>query len=263
MTIGGQKLSLYIDEAVFAKSVHGKQQLACTNCHTNMRDYPHPPVTAQYPRELNRGIIQQACATCHKPIYDQYKESVHGKALLEESNLDVPSCTDCHGIHNIRDPRTALFRNESPDLCSKCHADRTLMAKYGISPDVTRTYLADFHGATVRLTEKKDPNIWSYKAVCYDCHGIHDIKKVDDPHSSVVKENLVKTCQKCHPGATANFPTAWASHYIPNREKWPVVYYVDLFYRIFIPTVIGAMVLYIILELARKALDHRKPGRKA
>jgi xanthine/uracil permease len=42
-----------------------------------------------------------------------------------------------------------------------------------------------------------------------------------------------------------------------------VVYYVDLFYRIFIPTVIGAMVLYIILELARKALDHRKPGRKA
>lgn len=261
---GGEKLNLFIDGEAFGQSVHGQKGLQCTACHPNMTQFPHPALTVKTERELNRGVVQQACATCHKAIYDIYKDSVHGNALLNESNTDVPSCTDCHGIHNISDPRTALFRANSPDLCSTCHSDAKLMSTYGISANVTKTYMSDFHGTSVRLTKEaqaKDPNITTYKAVCYDCHGIHDIKKVSDPNSSVVKENLVKTCQKCHPNADANFPAAWTSHYIPDRTKWPLVYLVDLFYKIFVPTVLGGMIAFIGLDLAHALIVKRKSGR--
>jgi hypothetical protein len=260
----GEKLSLFVDGELFATSVHAKQGLTCVACHPRNNVFPHPAVQAATARELNRGVIQQACASCHKGVFDQYKDSVHGKALLQENNLDVPACTDCHGTHNIADPRpqtSPLFRLNSPDLCSSCHSDAKLMGKYGISTNVTQSYLNDFHGASVRLQKEQDPNITSYKAVCYDCHGIHDIKKTDDPNSSVVKANLVKTCQKCHADADANFPTAWTSHYTPNLQKWPIVYFVNLFYGIVIPVTIGGMVAFIALDIMRTVINKRKSRR--
>jgi hypothetical protein len=95
---------------------------------------------------------------------------------------------------------------------------------------------------------------------CYDCHGIHNIKKVDDPEATVVKENLLVTCQKCHPEATANFPTSWVGHYRASPQRHPLVYYVRLFYTILIPTVIGFFVLYILLDIARRTME--RLGRK-
>jgi predicted CXXCH cytochrome family protein len=257
----GQNLSLFIDGEIFSQSIHAQKGLTCVACHPASNVYPHPAIAAATARELNRGVIQQACASCHKDVFAVYKDSVHGSALLQENNLDVPSCTDCHGTHGIRDPRTSLFRANSPDLCSTCHSDSRIMKKYGISTNVTSSYLNDFHGATVRLEKDRDPNITSYKAVCYDCHGIHDIKKTDDPASGVVKANLVKTCQKCHPNADDNFPAAWTSHYEPNLQKWPLVYFVNLFYSIVIPVTMGAMLLYIGLDVFHWFTKRRRSRR--
>ena len=270
----GQELSLTIDKAAFAKSMHGKKHMSCTACHPDNQNRtqelaqtkagkPHDAFTGKTARELNRGVIQRGCAKCHEPIFKQYKESVHGKALLEESNLDVPSCTDCHGIHNIRDPETMLFRLDSPDTCSKCHGDAELMGKYKLSPNVTKSYLADYHGTTVRLGRKGNiPEIDQYKAVCYDCHGIHDIKKVKDPESRVVKEKLVETCQRCHPGSNANFPAAWMSHYEPDSKRWPLVYWINVFYKWAIPGILGGFVFYIVLELAHELIVRVNRWRK-
>ena len=49
------------------------------------------------------------------------------------------------------------------------------MNKYEISTEVFDTYVADFHGTTVILFEHQDPNVETNKAVCYDCHGVHNI----------------------------------------------------------------------------------------
>jgi len=255
----GQSLSLFVDQAAFNRSTHGNRGMRCAACHPNNQRYPHPHVTAMGPRELSRSIVRNTCFGCHEQVFRQFKESVHGKALIEEGNLDVPGCPDCHGVHNIRDPHTNLFRMESPDTCSKCHADPTLAARYGISPNVTQSYLKDFHGTSIRLTRDKSPDIASYKPVCYDCHGIHDIKKVDDPSSRVVKQNLAATCRRCHPGADASFPAAWTSHYEPDRSRWPLVYWINTAYKILIPGIIGPMVLYILLDLFR-TLVHRIRG---
>ncbi len=128
------------------------------------------------------------------------------------------------------------------------------MAKYGISTQVLNTYVADFHGTTVMLFEKQSPDAETNKPVCYDCHSIHDIKRVDDPQFGLhASENLLLRCQQCHPDASANFPTAWLSHYIPSQENNPLVYYVNQFYKLFIPTVLGGMAILVVLDFAKLA----------
>lgn len=206
-----------------------------------------------------RVEIAATCRKCHAQIYDEYATSAHGGALLNEDNVDVPTCVDCHGVHNIEDPRTTQFRLQSPVLCAECHADESLMAKYDISTDVFDTYVADFHGATITLFEKQSPDAPSNKAVCYDCHGVHAILSMDDPNAiSNNKENLLKTCQKCHPDATTNFPDSWTSHYRPDFDHQPLVATVNLFYLIVIPATIGGMLLFVTADAGRRIINHGK-----
>jgi nitrate/TMAO reductase-like tetraheme cytochrome c subunit len=231
----------------------------CTDCHN-----PHSQTQLT---EANTGkllpearlLIPQTCARCHSAIYDQYKQSVHGAALTQQDNTDVPTCIDCHGVHNIDDPTSTTFRLNSPLLCAKCHSDASIMNKYGISTQVLNTYVADFHGTTVTLFEKTSPDQATNKPVCFDCHGVHNIKRVDDPvYGLEMKQNLLVACQRCHPDATANFPDAWMSHYIPSPTHDALVYYVNLFYKFFIPTVIGGMLVYVISDIIRRLLERRK-----
>lgn len=218
----------------------------CTDCHG-----AHNVTKADTPRQK----ISSTCEKCHSTIYAEYADSVHGAALLETSNPDVATCTDCHGSHTQEDPTTAAFRLKSPDVCGECHANAALMQKYGISTQVFQTYVADFHGTTVTLFEKQHPDQQTNKAVCTDCHGIHDIKQVSDSDATVVKENLLHTCQSCHPDATPNFPDSWVGHFPPSRDNYPLVYYIDLFYKILIPAVIGAMAAFVGLDFVRKMIN--------
>jgi len=211
----------------------------CTDCH-GAHDTSPP--------DRPRTRIPRTCSKCHAAIDGEYLESVHGHALTDDSNPDVPTCIDCHGVHNQEDPRTAQFRLNSPDLCATCHADEVLMGKYDISTNVFDTYVADFHGTTVTLFERQSPDLPTNKPVCYDCHGVHNMKRTEDPESQVFHENLLRTCQKCHPDATENFPTSWLSHYEPDIEKYPLVYFVDLFYKILIPSVLGFMGVYVVID---------------
>jgi nitrate/TMAO reductase-like tetraheme cytochrome c subunit len=236
----------------------------CTDCHN-----PHTQTRLTDPGtgELlpdARVQIPQTCARCHSVIYDTYKQSVHGSALTGQGNQEVPTCIDCHGVHNIQDPTTASFRLDSPEMCGKCHTNATLMSKYGIPINVLNTYVADFHGTTVTLFEKTSPDQATNKPVCFDCHGVHNIKKVDDPvYGLEMKANLLTACQRCHPDATANFPDAWMSHYIPSPTHYPIVYYVNLFYKIFIPTVIGGMAIYVVSDIVRRLIERRRGAKHA
>jgi predicted CXXCH cytochrome family protein len=229
-------------------SIHAREIAAgnwnaaiCTDCHgahdTTPPDQPRPK-------------IPRTCSKCHAAIHNEYLESVHGEALVDEGNPDVPTCIDCHGVHNQEDPRTAQFRLNSPRLCATCHADPALMGKYDISTNVFDTYVADFHGTTVTLFERQSPDLPTNKPVCYDCHGVHNMKRSDDPQSQVFQENLLRTCQKCHPDATQSFSASWLSHYEPDIERYPVVYFVDLFYKLMIPSILGFMGVYVAVDLS-------------
>jgi hypothetical protein len=78
-----------------------------------------------------------------------------------------------------------------------------------------------------------------------------------------MKANLLTACQRCHPDATANFPDAWMSHYIPSPTHYPIVYYVNLFYKIFIPTVIGGMAIYVVSDIVRRLIERRRGAKHA
>ncbi len=252
-------------DSVHQKALAGGNTNAavCTDCHN-----PHQQtrITDKQTGELlpeARLKIPQTCARCHSAIYDTYKNSVHGAALTTAGNKDVPTCIDCHGVHNIQNPTEAGFRNDVPLLCAKCHTDPQIMNKYGISTQVLNTYVADFHGTTVTLFEQVSPNTATNKPVCTDCHGVHNISKVDNPVTGVaIKQNLLARCQRCHPDVTtASFTDAWMSHYVASPTAFPLVYYVNLFYKFFIPAVIGGMLVFVVVDFAGRTIRARKGGR--
>jgi len=236
-----------LDSVHFAQQARGDPRApVCVDCHgAHNVSRPNRP----------RQHISQTCARCHQGIFEAYRASVHGKALVEEGNGDVPTCTDCHRSHNVEDPRTAGFKLRTPELCATCHRDKGRMAKYGLSTGVFDTYVRDFHGMTARLQRegKADPS--AFTAVCTDCHGVHDIRPAKDPASSVMRANLAATCRRCHPGATENFPAAWLSHYEPSWRRTPLVYTVKVLYWIFIPFTIGGLLAHIGLDLWRVATN--------
>lgn len=318
----GRAMSVTVDAEAYAESVHGQhgtEGFRCIRCHDDIREYPHPALTATTERELtielstacarchtdkfdetldsvhvtamSNGNQQAAvcsdchtghevqrvtdaeigeelpttkqltaamCTTCHSEIYDQYASSVHGVAMLE-GNTDVPVCTDCHGVHSIQGPSSSGdFRLFSPEICADCHADTTLMAKYDISTDVFSTYVSDFHGTTVTLFQETSPNQMINKPVCIDCHGTHNIMPVSDADSPVIKENLLATCQRCHPNATTNFSGAWLSHYQPDFEHAPLVATANLIYGILIPVVIGGMGVFVVADFIKRRRNRRQ-----
>jgi predicted CXXCH cytochrome family protein len=232
-----------------ARQAGNKQAAVCTDCHGT-----HDITSLASPRSR----IPQTCEKCHSQIFDLYKNSVHGSALIGQGNPDVPSCVDCHNAHNVQGPVNTQFRLFSPQICARCHANKTLMTKYGINTNVFNTYLADFHGTTVEMFQAVAPGQETNKPVCIDCHGVHDIKNVNDPSSTVIKDRLLVTCQKCHPGASPNFPTAWLSHYQPSPQHYPIVYYVSVFYRFFIPGVLGVMGVFVVSDAGRRLFNKSK-----
>lgn len=217
----------------------------CTDCH-GAHDVKPP--------DQPRSLISSTCGNCHTKINDIYKQSIHGSELIEEDNPDVPVCTDCHGVHNIQDPRTELFRIESPELCAHCHANEELMSKYGLTSDVYNIYKLSWHGVDVSVYKAKWPTIWHESAVCTDCHGIHDILGTHNPNSSVHPNNLLQTCQKCHPDAGPNWTDAWTGHHEVSLERTPFVFYTKTFYDIFIPAVLWISGIYVILQIIRSTV---------
>jgi hypothetical protein len=123
------------------------------------------------------------------------------------------------------------------------------MEEYGISTNVVKSYLEDFHGRTVTLMAQEDRDIWTEEPVCTDCHGVHDIQRADDPDSPVIKENLSSTCSGCHPGATPNFSGAWLSHYEPSIDHSPAVFFISWFYKILIPFILVGLGIHVLVDL--------------
>jgi hypothetical protein len=94
----------------------------------------------------------------------------------------------CHGSHEIvpTDSRDFVIA-EANDRCSQCHDERgESFFKY------------NYHGKETNLGR-------SDIAVCADCHGAHEVRPADDPHSAVNEANRQDMCAECHEGANANF----------------------------------------------------------
>lgn len=215
----------------------------CTDCH-GTHDIPNP--------HAKQAMMSRSCAQCHSDVYEEYERSVHGRALAEE-NDDVPACADCHTAHSITDPGTVAFHLASPELCIDCHGDEERMAPYDIPTEVATTYLSDFHGVTASLADTAEVEERKLVVTCVDCHGVHDIASPSLLPEGVMKAQVRETCASCHEGAAEDFPAAWLSHFRPSLQHAPLVFLVEIFYRIFIPFVVLGLLLQVGLHLYRIA----------
>jgi hypothetical protein len=206
----------------YQQSVHGRAlyqdgllQVAavCTDCH-GVHDIQAAGDT------LPLASQPATCGKCHIAIFETYIQSIHGSLRVVKGDLSSPSCVDCHGEHGIQPPQNVLAPTYSaniPNTCARCHADKVRMARYNIATDRLATYQQSFHGVAQGLGELNAAN-------CASCHGYHDILPSSDPRSSTNAANMIATCGKCHPNASANFIKG-NIHVNPRSRSAGAVYY--------------------------------------
>jgi len=134
---------LRVDQFVeYRTSKHGKLNAAgdpvpatCTNCHGSHGIHsvssPDSPAYA--------SNVPATCAKCHADAkvmapygipttqYADFRNSVHGAALLEEGDTSAPACNDCHGNHGATPPGVRSVAH----VCGQCHGREA--ALYGAS----------------------------------------------------------------------------------------------------------------------------------
>jgi hypothetical protein len=240
----------------FANSVHGEAVTAgnpkapvCQDCH-GTHDVLSPDSAGSSMYKMNRPAT---CGKCHIEIYSTYRESVHGEALAS-GILDAPDCASCHGEHNIKkhlEPGSQVSPERVSETCGKCHGPVGVASKYGIKSDRTTTFEDSFHGIAHRMENRTVAN-------CASCHGFHDIRKPDDPKSSINPANIVKTCGRtgCHPEATPQFASG-KIHVDPKQKDSGLVYYITKFFTILTVSTLAGLFIFIVLDLYRRAKKAR------
>ena len=53
------------------------------------------------------------------------------------------------------------------------------------------------------------------------------------------------------------------SHYIPSPQNYALVYYVNLFYKFFIPITLGSMALLVVMDAGRMLINRSRQSRKS
>jgi len=226
----------------YSSSVHGRGitqkgltvSAVCTDCHNT-----HNILKEDDPQSsVNTKNIPATCATCHKGIYNDYVKSDH--AITKSDGKKVyPTCVDCHSSHVIETTARDAFMNQVTTQCGKCHEE------------TAETYMLTYHGKAHTLG-------YEDAAKCSDCHGSHSILNVNNPASSINSENIVGTCQKCHPDANARF-TGYLTHATHhNKEKYGALYYTFWAMTILLTSVFVFFGIHLLLWIPRSIKGRRE-----
>jgi hypothetical protein len=170
-------------------SIHAQPSMAdqsrtnatCYNCHDAHYIEPIDSAVGAEGREK----IPQICGQCHEKVLETYQTSVHGMEVAS-GNANAAICSDCHTTHNIEKPEEVSGRLAITENCGNCHHGNL------------ESYLGTYHGKVTKLG-------YGETAKCYDCHGSHGIKRIEDETSKMHLDNRLETCQTCHEDATAGY----------------------------------------------------------
>ena len=213
----------------------------------------------------NDKIVEQA----HLPggnIQAKYHDSIHNQLVEGKTayNVRAPTCTSCHGAHNIQpksEPDSRVSRAHIPDTCGGCHQREKTVFLKGMHGQMQQAgngaapVCSDCHGAhSIKRASSQawqnavvgscgnchDDYITSFRhtyhgkvttmgfgkvATCASCHGAHDIRPASDPLSSVAPENKLATCRNCHPKAGPQF-VSWDPHPRPKDKGHDLILYI-------------------------------------
>jgi cytochrome b subunit of formate dehydrogenase len=210
----GDKLDMVVDHIEsYMDSTHARPRIddqsrtnaTCYNCHGS---HDIQPVDREA-RSANFMAMPNVCGNCHGDVLEAYKTSVHGVEVAA-GNTSAAVCSDCHSRHGVGEPHTSDGRIKITESCGNCHQDSM------------KSYLSTYHGKITRLG-------YGETAKCYDCHGSHQIQRLDNPASMMNVNNRLETCQTCHEGASAGFATFQPHGNIHDREKYPEMWFASTF----------------------------------
>jgi hypothetical protein len=216
------------------EDVHFRRGLSCAGCHGGdpTADFGHDFVK-EWPekdRQKNRAWVVQFCARCHSDptiMHDfnpslptdqlaKFKDSPHGRTLLEKHDDRAPSCVSCHGVHGIRpakDPQSKVYAQRVPETCGACHADPKIMAGFTLPNGLPlpTTQLAEYrdsvHGRA--LLVRGDLGA----PACNTCHGNH---AANPPGVAQVS----RSCSLCH-SANASLFDGSKHKQAFDQHNWP------------------------------------------
>ncbi len=229
----------------YRDSVHGvgvlKSGLAvapsCNDCHGSHEIVP----VKEDASRISRKNVTQTCGECHKFIVARWKNSTHGE-LAAKGDKKGPVCTNCHPGHLTFDPTVYGNHLKMADKCGECHEAQS------------RSYRDSFHGKATRMG-------YQVSATCADCHTPHEMLPAKNPKSSVSKEHLKATCERCHEGANDEF-IAFAPHLDPTARDGAngnlTVHYIWLFMTTLLLSVLGFFGLHTLLWLQRSIVGFRR-----
>jgi cytochrome b subunit of formate dehydrogenase len=193
----------------YRESIHGKGLLesglvvtaTCVDCHTSHGELP----AADPLSSVNKANVASTCARCHRGIYEQFTTSIHSPTV-SKTTKPLPTCSDCHSAHEIARTDKDAFRLNIMKQCGRCHAR------------LAESYFDTYHGKVSKLGYLKT-------AKCDNCHGAHDILPAWNPRSHLSRQNIVRTCQQCHPGSNRRFAgyLTHATHHDP--KAYPALFW--------------------------------------
>ena len=143
--------------------------------------------------------IPKTCSKCHSDAkymanyhiptdqYENYIKSVHGIALLKNSDLSAPACNSCHGNHGAAPPGISNVAS----VCGQCHQANAEL------------YDRSVHHAV--FEQRSLPG-------CVVCHGNHLVAM---PSDTLIGFDQNSTCGRCH----ADVPTDKAAPVIRGMRQ--------------------------------------------
>ena len=166
ITEDGVLRSYYIMPGVYGRTVH--RNVPCRDCHTYINELPHKPVKEGVNCSTECHSIKNPATGkqfSHRPIYDAYRKSVHGRDKLATGvDADKPYCVSCH-INPLYNAAELTAPKQIVDRCTVCHEDRNF---------ATRWY--NHTSRRIREVRRTSQEI---VAMCSTCHGD---KKVVERH---------------------------------------------------------------------------------
>src|SRR3989338_7893629 len=169
----------------FAKSVH--RGATCVNCHEDL-------AAAELPH--NVPVVPVNCGSCHEDEQKHFMDSLHGKALARGDPLS-PRCQNCHGYHDIlpvKDKNSHVSALRIPFVCGSCHSEASPVQR---QRNIHQDHIIENYSESIHAEGLFNKGL-SVSATCISCHNAHQILPHTDKRSSIARENVAATCEKCH-----------------------------------------------------------------
>lgn len=216
--LGGEGSRLQISLDSYRNSVHGREGMACTDCHKDVREDGHE-------RAGRAGAV--SCIDCHD------KANFHGVGSEHR-----PRCYSCHTRHGIlekEDKRSSVHPEALAGTCSACHPLESGRSDYlSLLPSVQIVS----HG-------KQDFSRSYDRKNCRGCHQGSVAHGEKEPISN-------EECYKCHFSMMGSF------HPKADPAEQPGVFAAALGYQFFIAALIGGGFLFFVRRFSGIGMDKRK-----